>query len=98
MTDNIPESALATTDHNPQKLRRSALNPFFSTQNVRNLQPVIEERVDALLDSFQNYANVSNGQPLDVMYPFSAFTNGMLEWVFFLVFLETQDDLHIIQT
>ncbi|KAH7176464.1 cytochrome P450 [Dactylonectria macrodidyma] len=77
-TDNIPESALATTDLNSQKLRRSALSPFFSTQNVRNLQPVIEERVDALLDSFQNYANVSNGQPLDVMYPFSAFTNDVI--------------------
>ena len=43
---------------------------------MRNLQPVIEERVDALLDALQNYAEVSNGQPLDVMYPFSAFTNG----------------------
>lgn len=70
------ESNLATTEHNLPKLRRSALNPFFSTQTVRNLQPVIEERVDALLDAFQNYAEVSNGQPLDVMYPFSALTNG----------------------
>ena len=75
-TNILAESALATIDHNHHKLRRSALNPFFSTQTVRNLQPVIEERVDALLDAFLNYANASNGQPLDVMYPFSAFTNG----------------------
>lgn len=72
----MTESALATVDHNLHKLRRSALNPFFSTQSVRKLQPVIEERGDALLDSFRNYARVSNGQPLDVMYPFSAYTNG----------------------
>lgn len=75
-TNTLTESPLATIDHNSSKLRRSALNPFFSTQTVRNLQPVIEERVDALLDAFQNYAEVSMGQPLDVMYPFSAFTNG----------------------
>jgi hypothetical protein len=45
---------------------------------VRELQPVIEERVEALLNAFMNYAEVSNGQPLDVMYPYSAFTNGKL--------------------
>lgn len=73
-----PQSALATVDHNLHRLRRSALNPFFSTQSVRNLQPVIEERVDALLDSFRNYAYVSNGQPLDVMYPYSAFTHDVI--------------------
>ncbi|KAL6410305.1 hypothetical protein AUP68_06722 [Ilyonectria robusta] len=77
-TDNVTESALATVDHNLHKLRRSALNPFFSTQSVRKLQPVIEERGDALLDSFRNYARVSNGQPLDVMYPFSAYTNDVI--------------------
>ncbi|KAF7548101.1 hypothetical protein G7046_g8791 [Stylonectria norvegica] len=77
-TDDTAESTLATIDHNLHRLRRSALNPLFSTQTVRNLQPVIEERVDALLDSFLNYAKVSNGQPLDVMYPFSAFTNDVI--------------------
>lgn len=45
---------------------------------MRELQPVIEERVEALLNAFMNYAEVSHGQPLDVMYPYSAFTNGKL--------------------
>lgn len=72
----MAESGLATTNRNLQKLRRSALNSPTSTQNVRSMQPVIEERVDALMNAFLNYANLSNGQPLDVMYPFSAFTNG----------------------
>ncbi|EEU47498.1 uncharacterized protein NECHADRAFT_77981 [Fusarium vanettenii 77-13-4] len=71
-------SSLAAIDHSLHKLRRSALNPFSSTQTVRKLQPVIEERVDALLDAFLNYAEVSNGQPLDVMYPYSAFTNDVI--------------------
>jgi cytochrome P450 len=72
------EGSLAAIDHSLHKLRRSALNPFYSTQTVRKLQPVIEERVDALLDAFLNYAEVSNGQPLDVMYPYSAFTNDVI--------------------
>ncbi|GJC82728.1 N-acetyltryptophan 6-hydroxylase ivoC [Colletotrichum liriopes] len=69
-----PESALATINHEHHKLRRSALNPFFSTQTVRKLQPIIEERVDALLSRLLDQSQRSK-EPLDVMYPFSAFTN-----------------------
>ncbi|KXH65636.1 hypothetical protein CSAL01_06716 [Colletotrichum salicis] len=72
-----PESALATVNHDHHKLRRAALNPFFSTQTVRKLQPVIEERVDALLDRLLELSQRSK-EPLDVMYPFSAFTNDVI--------------------
>ncbi|GKT42503.1 N-acetyltryptophan 6-hydroxylase ivoC [Colletotrichum spaethianum] len=68
------DNALATVDHEHHKLRRSALNPFFSTQTVRKLQPIIEERVDALLSRLLDQSQRSK-EPLDVMYPFSAFTN-----------------------
>lgn len=74
--NSATEGTLAAIDGSLHKLRRSALNPLYSIQTVRKLQPVIEERVDALLDAFLNYAEASNGQPLDVMYPYSAFTNG----------------------
>ncbi|KAK1710367.1 cytochrome P450 [Colletotrichum lupini] len=70
-------SALATVNHDHHKLRRAALNPFFSTQTVRKLQPVIEERVDALLDRLLELSERSK-EPLDVMYPFSAFTNDVI--------------------
>ncbi|KAG5941373.1 hypothetical protein E4U53_007416 [Claviceps sorghi] len=73
-----PNSALATIDHDQHKLRRSALNPFFSTQSVRNLQSVIEERVDSLLDVLYKYAATRERRPLDIMYPFSAFTNDVI--------------------
>ncbi|OHF03422.1 hypothetical protein CORC01_01141 [Colletotrichum orchidophilum] len=72
-----PESALATVNHDHHKLRRAALNPFFSTQTVRKLQPVIEERVDALLDRLLELSKRSD-EPVDVMYPFSAFTNDVI--------------------
>ncbi|KAK6225057.1 hypothetical protein QIS74_03384 [Colletotrichum tabaci] len=72
-----PESALATINHEHHRLRRSALNPFFSTQTVRKLQPVIEERVDALLRRLLDHGQRAK-EPLDVMYPFSAFTNDVI--------------------
>lgn len=73
MLNQLPtESALATIDHDLHKLRRAAINPFFSMQSVRKLQPAIEERVDALLDRLRNLPQ----KPINLMYPFSAFTNG----------------------
>jgi hypothetical protein len=68
------DSALATIDHDHHRLRRGAVAPFFSTQSVRLLQPVIEERVDALLERLRGLRGV-----VDLMYPFSAFTNGELD-------------------
>ncbi|KAG6038752.1 hypothetical protein E4U41_003751 [Claviceps citrina] len=73
-----PNSALATIDHDQHKVRRSALNPFFSTQSVRNLQFVIEERVNSLLGALYKYAATQDRRPLDIMYPFSAFTNDVI--------------------
>lgn len=71
------ESALATIDHEHHRLRRAAINPFFSTQSVRRLQPVIEERVDTLLNRLLDYSKKST-KPLDLMYPYSAFTNDVI--------------------
>ncbi|KAK9442995.1 Cytochrome P450 [Metarhizium brunneum] len=73
-----PDSSLATIDHDHHKLRRSVLNAFFSTHSVRNLQPVIEERVDSLLEAFHKYAATQCGTPINIMYPFSAFTNDVI--------------------
>jgi hypothetical protein len=65
------QSATATIDHDHHRLRRLAVAPFFSRQSVGRLQPVIEERVDALFDRLRRAKGV-----VDLMYPFSAFTNG----------------------
>ncbi|KAK0729760.1 cytochrome P450 [Lasiosphaeris hirsuta] len=70
-------SGVGTIDHDLHKLRRSAINPFFSMQNVRSLQPVIEERVDALLARLSEDGRTSE-KPIDVLYPFSAFTNDVI--------------------
>ncbi|KAL1875695.1 hypothetical protein VTK73DRAFT_9950 [Phialemonium thermophilum] len=74
------ESTLSTIDHDRHKLRRAAMEPYFSKLSVRRLQHVIEERVDALLDRFQRLQKESLNprQPIDLKYPFSAFTNDVI--------------------
>ncbi|KAI9163430.1 Cytochrome P450 monooxygenase sdnE [Paramyrothecium foliicola] len=67
-------NALTTINHD-HKPRPPALDTFFSVQNVRKLQLLIEERADALLHSFAKHAAFGGGRPLNVMYPFSAYTN-----------------------
>ena len=56
------------------------MNPFFSAQSVRKLQPVIEERVDALLERLREDGKKAKG-PIDILYPFSAFTSGVLRLI-----------------
>jgi hypothetical protein len=56
------------------KIRRAALNPFFSTQMVRKLNPVIQERVGMLLQRLNGFRE--NGQVLNLSWMYSAFTNG----------------------
>lgn len=74
------KSGLATNDHDLHRLRRSAINPFFSVQSVRKLQPVIEERVNALLNRLRCPQLDDQGRiiPVDIMYAFSAFTNDVI--------------------
>ncbi|KAJ4398691.1 hypothetical protein N0V85_006217 [Neurospora sp. IMI 360204] len=68
------ESIVSTNDHDLHKLRRSAVAPFFSMQNMRALQPVIEERVDALLARLREHGRTKKETPLNMMYPYSAMT------------------------
>lgn len=70
------ESIVATNDHDLHKLRRSAVGPFFSTQNTRALQPVIEERVDALMARLREHGKTNKGIPLNMMYACSATSYG----------------------
>lgn len=64
----------ATVDHDRHKVRRAALNPFFSTQNVRKLQPVIRERVEMMLKRIEDFRK--SGEVLNASWLYAAFTNG----------------------
>ena len=44
----LAKSHIATEKHDHHKLRRAALNPYFSTQAVTKLEPVIRAKVEIL--------------------------------------------------
>jgi cytochrome P450 len=70
----IPESMFATVEHDKHRMRRSALNPFFSKASVRRLQPVIQERLDKLMERFLGFRD--SGDTMTASLAFAAFTNG----------------------
>jgi hypothetical protein len=67
-------SMFATIDHDLHKYRRAALNPFFSQQNVRKLQPVIQERVSTMLERIRDFKE--SEEVLNVSWLYAAFTSG----------------------
>ncbi|TQW05438.1 Cytochrome P450 [Cordyceps javanica] len=73
-----PHSGLATLDHDHHRLRRTPLNQFFSTKSVRDLQPILEERVDRLLARLHQEGRTRPTEPINLMYPFSAYTNDVI--------------------
>lgn len=70
----IPGSLLGTDPHATHKIRRAAINPFFSKQNVRTLEPGIEERVQALVKTLKSRGD--SGEIVQMEYAYSALTNG----------------------
>ena len=70
-----PEAMFSTIGHDQHKARRAALNRFFSMASVRRLQPIIEERVQALVQRLRGFKDAQAGV-IKVDYAFAAFTNG----------------------
>lgn len=70
----IEESHFATLNHDLHRDRRAALAPFFSMASVRTLQPVIEERVQKLIERMGG--SKAKGEVLELDMVFSALTNG----------------------
>ena len=70
----LPESILGTVEQGLHRRRRAAMSSFFSKQNVRKLQPLIEERAVKLVSRLEELA--STGEIVPINLAFSAFTNG----------------------
>ena len=66
-----PGAMFSTTPHDLHKARRAALNRFFSMASVRKLQPLIQERLQQLMERLRTCDEII---PLNVA--FAAFTNG----------------------
>lgn len=71
-----PDATFATTAHDQHRMRRAALNRFFSIASVRRLQPLLEERMQRLIGRFRKARDSKEVIPLE--YALAAFTNGIV--------------------
>lgn len=57
-----------TVPHEHHRLRRSALNPFFSKRSILGIEPQIQEKVDKLCRRLGAYAGQSEPLNLEAAY------------------------------
>ncbi|KAI9778818.1 MAG: hypothetical protein M1839_007908 [Geoglossum umbratile] len=67
-----PLSVLGTVSHDHHRLRRSALNPYFSKRSVARLEPLIQSLIDSLCARFREARKL--GEPVNLGDAFSALT------------------------
>ncbi|KAH8805423.1 cytochrome P450 [Xylogone sp. PMI_703] len=69
-------ATLSTNSHDLHRIRRAALNPFFSKTTIRKLQPLVDGKVDQLLERFAECQRAQN--VLVANHVFAAFTNDVV--------------------
>ncbi|KAM5357937.1 hypothetical protein ACJZ2D_015753 [Fusarium nematophilum] len=70
-------SILATKDHDLHRRRRAVLNPYFSSQNVRRLSPVINETLSNLLRRMEGWSK--DGRPVTLNRAYRAATKDVIQ-------------------
>lgn len=65
-------AGFGTVDHDLHRLRRAAINPFFSKQKVNQLQPVVQHLADKLCAKLEKCRGTGEVVPLECA--FDAFT------------------------
>lgn len=71
-TDATPGVVAGTAPHDFHRARRSVLNPFFSRAGVKNLEPVIQQKVAHLCRRVDDYRR--SGQAINVTMALHAFS------------------------
>ena len=61
-------TAIATKEHSLHKSRRAALNPFFSKQNIRRLEPTIIQVLDQMLQQLDQSLRTKSPINLSLLY------------------------------
>ncbi|KAI1380471.1 putative cytochrome P450 [Hypoxylon crocopeplum] len=72
----IPESVFGTVHHNLHRLRRSAMNRYFSKASVTKLEPIIHDKIDKLCHQLSTH--IGNNDPLQLNMAFSCFTTDVV--------------------
>jgi cytochrome P450 len=70
------KSGFGTADHDHHRLRRNALNPFFSKQAIHRMEPLIREHIEKLCKRFEGYR--LSGAPLDTIQAYAALTTDII--------------------
>ncbi|OTA89496.1 hypothetical protein M434DRAFT_79252 [Hypoxylon sp. CO27-5] len=70
------QSVFGTVHHNLHRLRRSAINRFFSRASVSKLEPMIHDKVDLLCKQLQTHLGDEN--PVQLNMAFSCFTTDVV--------------------
>jgi hypothetical protein len=65
-------SMLGTLSHDHHRLRRAALNPYFSKQSVRKLEPMIAEKIEKLCRRL--HQAWETGEVINLRYAYAALT------------------------
>ena len=69
-------AAIATARHDMHRMRRGAMNRYFSKESVRRLEPILQSNFQVLLQKLAEYKGST--MPLNVNLPFSAFTSDII--------------------
>ncbi|EKG12713.1 Cytochrome P450 [Macrophomina phaseolina MS6] len=72
----IPDSCFSTVDHDLHRLRRGAMNRFFSKASVTRLEPLIRDTVAKLCAQIETYAGT--GEPAKLNSAFSCMTTDIV--------------------
>ncbi|KAL2831877.1 putative benzoate 4-monooxygenase cytochrome P450 [Aspergillus pseudoustus] len=75
-------AAISTALHDHHRLRRSALNPFFSRKSVGELVPAMTHAIDILCERLQKSASASTaggGELANLKYVYAAVTSDIID-------------------
>ncbi|KAL4895287.1 cytochrome P450 [Aspergillus ambiguus] len=75
-TFGLPLSMVSTVGHEHHRFRRNILNSFFSKRSVLELSPLIEERVQKLMERFEGFH--SSGSVVRMDDAFAALTSDVI--------------------
>lgn len=72
----IPDSVFGTAEHGLHRLRRGAMNQFFSKASVTKLEPIIHTAIEKLVAQLR--AHAGSGEPVIMNMAFSCMTTDIV--------------------
>ncbi|KAL5376808.1 hypothetical protein DPSP01_010219 [Paraphaeosphaeria sporulosa] len=69
-------SGFGTVSHDLHRLRRNALNPFFSKQAIGRMEPLIRGLIEKLCERFEQ--SQQSGEPVNTLHAYAALTSDVI--------------------